>query len=57
MSKVWHLSVTGVQLAGSAPVMKSQTAAKSGRVTVAQLGSAFTCWLKAATLSVIQAEY
>ena len=57
MSKVGHWSVTDVQLAGTAADMKTQTAAKSGRVTVAQLASAFTFWLKSATLSVMQAEY
>jgi hypothetical protein len=57
MSKVGHWSVTDVQLAGSAASMKAQTASRSGRVTVAQLASASTFWLKSATLSVMQAKY
>jgi hypothetical protein len=57
MSKVGHWSVTSVQLAGSAADMNVQTAAKSGSVTVAQLASPLTCWLKSATLSAMQALY
>ena len=57
MSKVGHWSVPSVQLAGRSAVMKTQTAAKSGRVTVAQLASVLTCWLKSATLSAMQAKY
>jgi hypothetical protein len=57
MSKVGHWSVTVVQLAGSAADMKTQTAAKSDRVTVAQLARALTCWLKSAALSAMQAKY
>jgi hypothetical protein len=57
MSKVGHSPVTSVQLAGRSAVMKSQTEARSGRVTVAQLASALTCWLKSAALSVMQVKY
>jgi hypothetical protein len=57
MSKVGHLSVTDMQLAGRSPVMKAHTASKSGCVTVAQLASALTFWLKSATLSVTQTVY
>jgi hypothetical protein len=57
MSKVGHLSVTDVQLAGLSPVMKSQTAAKSDSVTVAQLASAPTFSLKRVTVSVMQVKY
>jgi hypothetical protein len=57
MSKVGHWSVTRVQLAGSAADMNVQIVAKSVRVTVAQLASALTCWLKSETLSAMQALY
>jgi hypothetical protein len=57
MSKVGHWSVTNVQLAGSVADMKAQTAAKSAFVTVAQLASALTCWLKSAALAAMQAKY
>jgi hypothetical protein len=58
MFKVGHTaSVIDVQLAGRSAVIKSQTAAKSGSVTVAQLASVPTCWLKLATLSVMQVRY
>jgi hypothetical protein len=57
MSKVGHRLVTDVQLAGSAAVMKFQIDSESSSVTVAQLASVPTCWLKLAALSVMQVKY
>ena len=48
---------SGVQLAGGAAPEKSQTAAKSARVTVAQLASPLTVWEKAAAWSAMHVEY
>ena len=51
------MSVTDVQLAGGSAVTKAQTASRSDILTVAQAARRLTPSLKAAVLSMMQAEY
>ena len=52
-----HVLVNKAQLAGGSAVTKAQTVCRSVRVTVAQVASAATPLLKAATSSAMHAEY